>query len=522
MKILLVSSGGKSIGLEYIFSYLKQRGHTVDFIYDPTMFYIPQEKKGRFALHNRYCYSPIIIEPLIREILKSQPDLIGFSVFSDTYGFACRIAKAVKKVLNVPIIFGGYHPSSVPEIVLAEDYIDYVCVGEGEEAMEELVTVLKDGGDTTAIPNIWTKQEGQLIKNPPRPLIKDLDVLPFPGDICSYKRYSQFIDAYLIITSRGCPFDCTFCYNHLEHRMYRGKEGSFRRRSVDNVMEELKLVKKQNKGIKNIWFGDAIFTYDTKWLKEFCLKYKREIGLPYMCFSYAPYISSEVMELLESSNCVIVELGIQTVSEEIRKEILKRYDTNQQIIAAINLFQSSKVSLVVNILLNVPGQDEQELVNTARFFSQYPPDSISLLPLRYYPRTDIIEKAREKGILSQEDVKKIEHSKEYTPFGVGHILSSKQMIENNKIYRDRKLANLVGISYTIPFFLMNIVLKNKLYLYLLLMLNVYAILIQVGRSLVKRKRKFKFFNFWREIRFYFWRHRARFPHIMANIEDRKE
>ena len=114
-------------------------------------------------------------------------DLIGFSVISDTYGWACQIAGELIKRIDIPVIFGGIHPTSVPDIVIKEDFVDYVCAGEGEEAMVELCDALQQGKDTTSIRNVWTKRNGRIIKNPLRPLISDLDSLPFPDKELYYK-----------------------------------------------------------------------------------------------------------------------------------------------------------------------------------------------------------------------------------------------------------------------------------------------------------------------------------------------
>jgi radical SAM superfamily enzyme YgiQ (UPF0313 family) len=512
MKTTLLSSGGKSIGLEYIFSYLKQAGQNVDLIFDPSLFYIPRGKKNFFKLRNMFAYSSKIIDRQVKEVINSRPDLVGISVFSDTYGFACQIAQKIKEKLNVPIIFGGYHPSSVPEIVIQEECVDYVCIGEGEEAMLDLTKALEQGNDTSFIPNIWTKKNGQLFKNSLRPLLTDLDTLPFPGNPLTYKQYNRFIDSYLIIGTRGCAFNCTFCCEHLWKRLSNGS-AHFRRRSVHNIMEELNLVKNHNHKLKTVWFGDPIFTYDLSWLESLCLRYKKEINLPFMCFSFSPYISEKALKILEDSNCVTVEMGIQTVSEKLRKNILNRHDTNQQIIKAIKLFQQSRVSLLVNILLNVPGQDEEELKNTVRFFSHYPPDSVSLLPLRYYPRTDIIAKAREENILSEEEVKKIEKSKEYTPFGIGDLLASKQMTDNKKIYRNQKLSNLINLSCTLHPKTIEWILKKKLYFKFLSLLTLYSLLVHYLRTLTRRKKKFKFFGLKKEFRFCLWQNFGNFPKI---------
>ena len=509
MKIVLITSGGKNLGLEYIGAFLESKGHSVNYVFDPTMIYASSAR----VLGNLGDFSSKIVD----KIISLEPDLIGFSVISDAYGWACRVAEQIKERLAVPVVFGGIHPTSVPEVVILEKNVDYVCVGEGEEAMAELAMRLAKKENTFLIKNIWAKKDGEIFKNSPRALIRNLDSLPFPGDIFFYQGYGKLTTLYALITSRGCLHGCSYCYNNVLRRIYKHEQEFVRRRSVDNVIKELENALARDKNIKHIAFLDNIFTYDLAWLKEFAEKYKQKIGLPFMCDATPSYVSDEVVNLLESAGCATVQLGLQTLSEVLSKDVLSRNQNRQQIISAIELFKASRICLIVHIIFNIPGQDEKELSDMARFFSRYSPDKISVFPLRYYPRTDIIEQAEQAGILNKENIKRIENSQDYISFGLGTSFSNPQEVLNSQIKGHKKMVNLILISRLFPPFLMEFILKLKLYQKIMPLLNTIYFCCYLWvfyyKIFFKHKRRFKSFPLRDRIRFFLWKRKQAFSHV---------
>ena len=493
MKIDLICLGHESIGLEYISACLKDKG------YDAVLIKAGVAIQSYYLLGkliNQVPHSEQYKQNLVNTIVSSAPDLIGFSVVSDTYGWACEIAKEIKKRIDVPVVFGGIHPTSVPEQVIKEDFVDYLCLGEGEEAMVELVCALEQGKDSSSIKNIWAKKDGKVVENPLRPLISDLDSLPFPDKELFYSKYSRFSNVYSLITGRGCPYNCSFCCNNLLRSIYHDKGNYLRRRSVDNVIKELADAKDEH-NIKNILFADDVFTLNIKWLEEFCEKYKKQVALPFTCEIHPLHINHRIVELLESAGCVTAGFGLQTIGEGLRKNILNRYETNEQIASTIDFFKNSKVYLYVDVLLDIPGQDEEELVNTARFLNRHPPDMVLPFQLRYYPRTDIVNVALEKEILTPEDVRRIDESRKYLPFDIGGLRHKKNI---------DKILTFVLISKSLPRFMADFILDKKLYRWSLPLTNIlfhaYCLLVDIYKKIFRRKRQFNYFPLFKQIKFY--------------------
>jgi len=235
MKIVFVAIATENIAIEFLSSFLKERGHVVEMVFDPRLFATEAFNLKRVAgIFD-------ISKEIVKQINEKKPDLIGFLVFTFNYQRSLELARAIKKSgQKAPIIFGGVHPTSVPELVIKEKSVDMVCVGEGEYALDELLQALEKGQKINNIKNIWFKRDKRVIKNPCRKLIEDLDSLPFPDKNMFYNVYPGFIkDDYSALSSRGCPFSCTYCGNNVLHKVYRGLGKPVRRRNPKNMVDEL-------------------------------------------------------------------------------------------------------------------------------------------------------------------------------------------------------------------------------------------------------------------------------------------
>ncbi len=211
-KVAFICPGYESLGIEYLSANLKMNGLESKLFLDPILF----SESG--FLNNNFLGSIFSFKKrILKTIIDYQPNLICFSVITDNYKWACDWAREIKKYISTSIIFGGIHPTSVPERVILEPFVDYVCIGEGDIAIVELAQACRDRKNTASIQNIWAKQEGLIFKNEVRPLIYDLDTLPFPDKEFYYSQAPIFNDGYLASTSRGCPFKCAYCCNNVYH-----------------------------------------------------------------------------------------------------------------------------------------------------------------------------------------------------------------------------------------------------------------------------------------------------------------
>ncbi|MFA5778939.1 MAG: radical SAM protein [Elusimicrobiota bacterium] len=406
MKIVFIYNGAESLGIEYISSLLKSKGHETFLLFDPSIF------SGEVFVNIKKLANLYSVDnTIVKTTLELKPDLIAFSSYTGNYRWCLGIAKAIKQISKIPIVFGGVHPTAVPEKVLSNDFIDFVIVGEGEFAMLDLVENLSQSEPKKELlnkQNICLKHENHIYINKPRPYIQDLDSLPFPDKNLFFNQEPFFRNnPYLVITSRGCPYNCTYCSNNMYRKLYCDDKQHVRRRSVDNVIQELSDSKKQW-DIKHIHFMDDVFTLSEHWLGEFIEKYKSKINLPFFCYTNPLSLTKEIAGFLKKGGCYLTGMGIQSGSERIRREIFHRFDTNDRIVKAVSYLKANKINIQADHILGAPSEDENDLKKGLELYRIIKPEILLVNWLTYYPKTEIVKTAIKSGDLSEHDIDKIE------------------------------------------------------------------------------------------------------------------
>ncbi len=494
MKIVFVARGNESLSIGYLSAVLKNAGHETALVFDPALFGSDFLKQD--MLQNIFSYR----KKIVKKIKEEKAGLVAFSVVSDEYGWACETASAIKADMDIPVIFGGIHPTLVPERVIRENFVDYICVGEGEDAIVELADTLENKKDPGNIANIWSKAGGKIKKNAPRTLIKNLDALPSPDKQIFYKEFKEFVKGeYSIIASRDCFYSCTYCYNNYMGKVYnKGKKLEYRRRrSEENVINELKSARREY-GIKKVIFFDDLFIDDLEWLKSFAIRYKKEVNLPFLCNVHSAFINEETVSCLVQAGCVKVALGVQSIDETVRRNVLGRNESNEEIKRSIQLFQNTGIFLKVDLILGLPNQKEEELIEAAKFFNEYRPDVLMMLWLRYYPKTKIVTIAREQGVLTSQDIEEIETSKVY------YIPVLKGNTFNPQL---GKLGNFVFLSPFLPRGVLKWLIRKKTYNYFpssarKFYIVVYVLIHGFKKFFSMKKKNFIYHSFGGQIKYY--------------------
>ena len=348
----------------------------------------------------------VVINNLERAPLKCvkehNPDLVGFSVVTGTQDWALDMAKRIKMVVpTCKIIFGGPHPTHFPEIIRQEQ-VDFVCRGEGEHALLELAQALDDKRDTTAIQNIWSKRGALVVENDVRNLVEDLDSLPFP-DRSLYDRYPTISrrPQKRFLTTRGCPYACSFCFEPALKKMYQNKGKYVRRRSVAGAIEEIREVHKTFP-FKTVFFDDDTFILDLAWVLDFLREYREKIKLPFICLVRANLLTEPLVQELKASGCKRIFFGVETGNEALRNALLKKHLSNAQIIQAAELLHKHKIRFKTYNMLGLPDETLDTAFETlelnARIKTDYPWCSI----FQPYPGTELGHYAVERGYMDAE------------------------------------------------------------------------------------------------------------------------
>jgi anaerobic magnesium-protoporphyrin IX monomethyl ester cyclase len=414
-RVLLIYNSNEHIGMTYLSAALKARGHEVRLAYDPQVF------RGEPLVRVPYLVDKLDLTGRIIDLAVDwSPDLVGFGCYTDNFRWMLELAEGIKSgAPHIPLAFGGVHVTSVPETVAEYAPVDALVLGEADEAFVEFVEAIETGPKGAAprlptdIRNTWVRDEhGEWVRNPIRPYIVDLDTLPLRDFDLFFNKVPPMEENYLCMASRGCPYACSYCAVEMYHRSYAaiGDKTRFRRRGIDGVIEELKIIKRRGR-VKTISFMDDVFTGDRKWLDPFLARYKAEIGLPFWCYTYPSGLSAELVKLLADAGCWMMTMGVQSGSRSVRREMMNRREKDDYIFRTARVIQEAGILLSVDKIVGSPGETSADRERDVDMFRSLAPDRILTFPLTYFPGTDMVRKGLEAGELTPEDAHAISHGR---------------------------------------------------------------------------------------------------------------
>jgi radical SAM superfamily enzyme YgiQ (UPF0313 family) len=445
MKVLFLNPQQEMGGIQCLSSFLKSEGYETALVNDPNLFDNPwvQHKFLAKIFDNH--------QNVIQQIDQHNPDLIGISVVTDDLTWALKWADRIKKHLDIPIVFGNVHATFHPQECLKYDCVDFIIRGEGELTLLELVHALEGKKDFSDVLGLGYKENGEIKLNSMRPLIEDLDQLPYPDKDLYYDVMPYLNYGYTTMSGRGCPYRCTFCDNNTSMKLYKGEipktQKWARRHSPEYVVQEI-LWAKEKYNIKHVRFNDEDFSFDRNWLREFCPLYKEKVGIPYFAWVYPNTIDDEMATLLAESGCDAVEMGIQSGAQHLRKELLHRNTKDDQIKIALKALQKAKIRATVDIIIGLPTETKEDLDETVRLLAETNPWHIYAFWLRYYPSTEILSIVKERKLLSPAELMKLENNRHTR----GHIAGGTQL-EQDKLSR-KYHAFIVLLPLMPKFFIM--------------------------------------------------------------------
>lgn len=403
MKATLISTSTypSDQGIRTISGVLKNAGHEVNLV-----FMTLSEDYSK-----NYTHSELI---QLARICRDS-DFIGINSFASTANRANRIIHFLKR-LNKPIIYGGVHATICPEDCIKHS--DIVCVGEGEEAILDLVNALEKNKSYSKIPNLWIRtKEGEVIKNPVRHLIDELDTLPFldykieTHYILGRGRIRKFQEPDLdgqifFLTGRGCPYGCEYCSNSLFNQLYRGKcKNILRWHSPEYIINGILSLKKRFPTLSYFDIRDDTFSFrTTEDIKKFCELYKEKVKMRFKCLGDPKTISDEKIKLLVEAGCTDIIIGIQG-SERANREIYRRFQTDENVLKAAKLIHKykNKLAVMYDVITCNPYEKPEDIINLIRLLQKIPkPYFLSVNNLVFFPGTKLDQRARQDGTIKTE------------------------------------------------------------------------------------------------------------------------
>lgn len=442
----------ENLGIEYLMAICQQQGHKTNLVF----YRIEEAYLDAYMGMSR---KEVDFEAVAKKIVAQNPHVAAFSCVTDNYQHQLQIAKIVKHLLpSIHIIFGGIHTTSVPERVLDNPWVDSIAMGEAEHSFPEFLKLCSENGGfslpETEVTGIVYKKDGKYIGKFVEGHLVELDTVPFPNKQGFYSIDPDFANEYWVITSRGCPYSCSFCFNAYMHEL-RGKK-IIKQRSVDNVIAELKFAKKQYKPKHFLFLDDCMTTYK-RWILAFCQEYERHIGLPFACITHPRYVDKEVAAALGSAGCVNIQLGIQSLNEVSCATTLNRKSSNERIKQAIHLLRNNNIMVQVDHILGIPGETLRDQEQNVLLYNEFRPNLITVFWLRYYPRTPIVNTARQMGLLTDEEIEKIENCAEIT--AASYLVGGS--VKNPRPFYS--IAVLMGYLPLLPKWFVRFLVVSKIY-----------------------------------------------------------
>lgn len=366
---------------------------------------------------------------LFRELLRElKPDAVGISLTSNFFGLAKRITREIRQAVDAVVVWGGIDPTINPEMAI--EHADVVCSGEGEYPMLELAERIDSGQDYAGIRNLWFRRDGEIIKEPMRPLLQDLDELPF----CDYEESNDYVIQngkckqgfpegsrlpadHMIMAARGCPYRCSYCINSVTPRtMYKGQK-YLRRRSPEHVIAELK-ERKSKYHLNYVDFYDDIFPVDKRWILEFAPMYRDEIGAPFWCYVYPSYCDPTLIKALKEAGLVEVTMGVQSGSEEVLYNVYDRRTKASKVKESADILKDIGVDLKIDLIGHNPYETDDDCRMTLELLLSLPRPFLieAVNPLTFYLKFPLTEKALNDGhIVAEKGMFQNKYFQKYEP-----------------------------------------------------------------------------------------------------------
>ncbi len=367
-------------------------------------------------------------EDFMKKVKSYRPDIIAFTIMTRNLRDVKELIKQIREFdRNIKTVAGGPHPSVMPEDMMNNYDIDIVVVGEGELTMVELVKALENRNPLETVKGIYYKENGAIKTTGCREPIENLDALPFPArDLLDMKKYlgasigrSSWTvprPSTTIITSRGCPYSCTFCAARLIH----GKK--VRKRSPENIVDEIEELVTRYK-IRGLWINDDSFTVDKKWVMGIMYGMKeRGIELGFGCNTRVNLVSAELLKEMKKGGCRFISFGVESGSQYVLDKYLKKRISLNQVERAFRLASRAGIVTQATFMVGTPGETIHDIHQSLLFAKRIKPDSIQVAITTPLPGTEIIDIAEELGEIDIKDWEKIDYmwngvirTKDFTP-----------------------------------------------------------------------------------------------------------
>lgn len=350
---------GEPLGLLYIASVLERHGHDVR-VFDLQM-------------------NPKL--DIIKEIGNYIPDLIGITSMTANFYKAKKTANYIRQKFSIFTVLGGVHATFTSNELAQHPEFDAYVQGEGESTMLELINTLKEGDNLSNVDGLVYKANGMPVYNKPRPLIDNLDTIPYPArHLIDMNSYISHKGSAALITTRGCPYSCIYCSTSKMHG------NRYRTRGIENVIKEIEIVLDAY-APPRLSFVDDNFTFNRQRVRMLCKAIEeRKFEIPWSCNARVDNIDEDLLKLMKESGCEEILFGIESGSQDILNKIKKGF-TRKHVERAMKLAKEIGIKTAISLVLGLPGENRNTIKETIQFIKSINPDSCTFFFATPFPGT---------------------------------------------------------------------------------------------------------------------------------------
>ena len=348
------------------------------------------------------CTESLSRDQILRRVLSFNPQIVGLSGTTFDFGFMKQLAKEIKSQGDYTVVVGGPHVSALPEEAMQEKCFDYGVIGEGERTVVELIDAISEGSKKKIanVRGIIFYNGSKIVRTPPRAYIEDLDTLPFPArhllpPITKYRYTSyKYLPTATIVTTRGCPYQCTFC----DQGVFGNK---FRTRSVTNIVDEIETLVEQY-GVRGINILDDLFTLTSDRVIAFCHELiSRKLKIAWTCLNRADRVNIEMLKIMKKAGCWQICYGIESGNQMVLNTVNKD-ETLETIAKAVQLTHESKINVWGLFMIGLPGETEASIRDTIQFAKRLPFDRAQLFITQPFPGSELYKTALAEGKIARD------------------------------------------------------------------------------------------------------------------------
>lgn len=384
--------GDVHYGLASLSAVLKSKGHNV------TITHLRPGDNSKF------------VDKTVSDIQRSSPDIIGFTLTELEEPYFLKLSRTLKEKFDLPQIVGGAYPTIAPDRIIKNPGVDVVFRGEAENTLVTLLERFENNQNSDSVLGTWVKKGKEIVRNP----------LDYPPDITtlSHLDFSIFDDEVVTggrlidqvrmgyMCNRGCPYRCTYCLNYHIKKCYPKDSNYIRYQSVDRLMEDL-IDKKDRYSFDLLCFYDDTFTLNKRWISEFSERYKKEVDIPFVCNARPETCTREIMSMIAGAGCKYISIGIESGNEWIRKNVLKRRTTNEQIITAFKNAKDFGIRPYTFNMVGIPYETENDIMETIRLNAKVKPFIVGVSAFFPFRGTTLGDICYKEGWILEENRRKL-------------------------------------------------------------------------------------------------------------------